>query len=510
MTIHYDAVLFTDMSSKIWHVRPLGAYRLASELRNHGYQVLVVDFLSKWLQDRTAFFKLLKKIVSLDTIFVGYSGTFFSLDNQIKTKVDCYHDYFGSNAGLWPESVFKIKIINQYIKKLSPNCRIFYGGSKTGHINDSLKNSGVDYVVQGFADRTIVDIMQRLKKGRALQLDLQKSGTVKVINSDMLGRDFDFAHSITTFHDSDCIDRGEILPLETSRGCLFKCKFCSYPLIGRRKDDPDYHKKTNQLTLELVSNYKNFGINKYNMIDDTFNESTSKLRDIYQSLKQSSIDIEFSCYLRLDLLDKYREQIQLLYDMGMRSCFFGVETMNSQSAKAIGKSTNIDKIKQSLEHARQIWGGDVAIHASFIAGLPWETENTFNDWMSWVYDRSDLIDGYRINTLSLTQDHLWPSAMGKDPTAFGYQITGEEWINNMGMTSQQAQTLSDYWMRKGWESDRLKVAGWEMIGMQNFGYSFADLKHYSLRTLPYDDFAKKYAQRVAKYKQRLFDYIDSE
>ena len=45
------------------------------------------------------------------------------------------------------------------------------------------------------------------------------------------------------FEKNDFILPGESLPLELSRGCIFKCRFCQYPNIGKDKDD---------LELELI------------------------------------------------------------------------------------------------------------------------------------------------------------------------------------------------------------------------------------------------------------------
>lgn len=505
----FHAVFFTDMSSKIWHVRPLGAYRLASELREHGYQVLVVDFFSKWLQDKRKFLDLLRKIISDETLLVGYSGTFFTTDNAIKQKLETYRDYYGSSAGHWPETVEKINLINRYIKKLCPDVKIFYGGAKSNIVDENLEQSGVDYVVQGFADSLVVNFLQKLQEKKSIPYDINASAKAKIINFDVAGKNFNFANSLTRFHESDCIESTEVLPLETSRGCLFKCKFCAYPLLGRKKNDPDYHKHITMLTDELVTNYREYGVNKYTIIDDTFNESTEKLKKIHDSIKDSGIEIEFSCYLRLDLLERYPEQIKILYDMGLRSCFLGIETLNSKSARSIGKSSEIEKVKATLELARTVWGNDVSIFGSFISGLPHETQDTINDWMQWVYDRSDLIDSYVIGELSLTSDRLWTSEIGRSPEKFGYQVDQDRWVNNVGLSQLSARRVANSWMEKSWKTGRLKVAGWEMMGMQNLGYESTELKKYTLDRLPMQDFADRYISRFCRYQDKLFNYLNS-
>lgn len=505
----FDAVIFTDMSSKIWHVRPLGAYRLASELRYHGYSVLVVDFLSKWLNQRKQFLLLLKKILSHNTLFVGYSGTFFSTDNQIKRTLEGHRDYFGL-VGItnWPTTTENMRIVNNCIKTLAPEAKIFYGGAQANTINNKLEDSGIDYVVQGFADGLIVDLLDRLKEKRTIQYDLNLSKKIKIINHDLLAKNFNFPESITSFHESDFIQSTEVLPLETSRGCLFKCKFCAFPLLGRKKGDPEYHKHISRLTNELVSNYKNFGVTKYTIIDDTFNETTDKLKEIYKSITDSQIKIEFSCYLRLDLLERYPEQISLLYKMGLRSCFLGIESLNPNSARSIGKSSSIPAVKKTLSLIKEVWKEDVSVFCSFIAGLPNDDEESINEWMNWVYDNENLIDSFVLVPLAFSQKSLWPSEIGKEPEKFGYQFENQTWTNNMGLTQSRAKDICNQWMEKSWNTSRLKIAGWEMMGIQNLGYSSEELRKYTLDQLPIDDFATRYIDRFTTYRNNLLAYVD--
>jgi hypothetical protein len=50
-------------------MRPLGAYRLASHLRDHGYDIQVIDFIHRL--DKEQIFKLVKKFITPETKFIG-------------------------------------------------------------------------------------------------------------------------------------------------------------------------------------------------------------------------------------------------------------------------------------------------------------------------------------------------------------------------------------------------------------------------------------------------------
>lgn len=505
----FHAVFFTDLTSKTWHMKSLGPYRLASELRSRGYEVLVVDYFSKFFLDTKNFYHLIKKLISEKTLFVGYSGTFFS-KQQISKNVESHKDWLGDLKGdKWPVLTQKIKVLNSLIKKINHNCQIFYGGAKSHPITEDLTKSGIDFILSGYSDKLIVDLADTLSKKKTIE-NFQSECGMKVLYGD--NNVFDFKNSSTYFHHSDFIVPDEILPLETSRGCLFKCKFCSYPLIGRKKNDKEYIKKNNVLINEIRENYEKYSVKKYTMVDDTFNESTEKLNAIYESLKANDLEIEFSCYIRLDLVARNPEQIVLLKKMGCTSVFLGIETLNERSAKAIGKGAMVELVKDTLKKMNNEWGEDVRVYGSFISGLPFENKGTIDEWMKWVYDSKELIHSYRLNSLSIGNTGSYHSELSRNPTRYGYTFDDindpANWTNNLGMSRNDARLLQDYWMEKAWNNDRLYIAGWEALGLQNLGYDLDFLKKVPVNKLPFDDFADRYMLSFEKYKKFLFDYCE--
>lgn len=492
----------------MYHVKPLGSYRLASELRSHGYKVLVIDFFGQWLDHTKNFYELLKMVISEETVFVGYSGTFFSDSNTISSNPKSWNEYDNNSFSLWPTEQKKIAIINHLIKKINPSVKIFYGGSKASQIDTNFKHSGVDYLVQGLADGIIVDLVQRLKKKLPLRFNLLNG--IKNIDYDITGAALDFARSQTIYEASDVVDYDHVLPLETSRGCLFKCSFCAYPLLGRKKGDPEYHRHGDMIRDELLRNFELHGIRKYMIVDDTFNETTAKLESLNEILSKNNLSIEFSCYLRSDLLERFPEQIQLLKDMGLRSAFLGIESLNPATYRAIGKKSEAESIKNTLTLARATWNKDVAIFASFIAGLPYDDEDTINDWMQWVYDQDFLFDNFNLRALSIANTLYFNSDIQRRPDHYGYEIVDplhQTWVNNLGLSLARAREISTAWMERSYRNSRLRVAGWEMLGMQNLGFSYEELQTYTVNALPYDEMNRRNSEKFFKYQQRLYDVV---
>ena len=78
-----DVVLFTEVCSSGFG-RYAGTYRIASELRDNGYIVQVVEYFTKW--STYELMSIIRKFVTKDCLWVGVSTTFLSPDTHRKRK----------------------------------------------------------------------------------------------------------------------------------------------------------------------------------------------------------------------------------------------------------------------------------------------------------------------------------------------------------------------------------------------------------------------------------------
>jgi len=229
------------------------------------------------------------------------------------------------------------------------------------------------------------------------------------------------------------------LSLEVGRGCRFKCKYCSYPLIGQ-KNINDYLKEADVLRDELMTNYEKHGTTRYYIIDDTFNDSVQKVKYFLDVVKSLPFKISYWCYLRLDLLMAFPEMIPMLKESGLIQCYFGIETFNHKAGKAVGKGGDPDKLKQTLYECKRIWGDEVNIQAGFIVGLPYEDSESVMKTSEWLCKPDCPIDIKWVFPLSIGHgDHevmkyTYRSEFDKNSHLYGYSIPDKkkfwEWFKD--------------------------------------------------------------------------------
>lgn len=496
----YDVLLFTDHVTGFWHMKALGAYRIASELRSNGYTVKVIDYASIWFSKIELLFKVLDNLIGPNTIFVGFSTTFLTVPEWIKKEVTSTQTY-----SLYPCSNEQFNIVSKYIKKKFPQIKLVLGGAK---IDLDVKiDKNIDFVILGLADNTVIELANHLKKKTPLKYTYNLNNpTYKILNHDVIARNFDFVNSQTLFQDTDHVFTDEVLPIETSRGCMFKCKFCDFPLLGRKKTDPDYHKHIDVLASEFKRNFAKFKTTKYMIVDDTFNETISKLQRIKDSLIKINLQIKFSTHARLDLLGKFPEQIKLLKDIGLETVFFGIESLNHASLKSIGKSISPNKIKDLLQMCNEQWKGEVSIHTNFIAGLPYETPDTLYKWLEWVESDDNPADSFGLSPLVIRNKAYDSSIFSEFPEKYGYILSDELGWQNDVWNFLEVKKIAEDFTNKNFLSGRIKVGAADFSGLQNLGYTYKDLKGLAYKDLSTKDLKLKYFNKFEEYKNCLLAF----
>jgi radical SAM superfamily enzyme YgiQ (UPF0313 family) len=276
----------------------------------------------------------------------------------------------------------------------------------------NMISTKVDAVFEGEGENSFLKYCDYVfKKGAHPPFTIKNS--VKVIPpSDQ----FDMQTCGMRFEKNDFIVAGESLPLEFSRGCIFKCKFCQYPHLGKDKDD--FNRPIESIKETLLYHYENFGTTRYHISDDTLNSHRERTKKFYEMTKTLPFKLEYVGYVRLDLLDIWPEQQDLLPESGLVSCLFGIESLNENSCKQVGKGWGAKNHKTWITKMNKYWGDDVVMMCSLIAGLGTETPKDWTDTLNW-FENSNVHD-YVFHPLMLSRKFKI-SEFEKNAEKYGYR-----------------------------------------------------------------------------------------
>jgi radical SAM superfamily enzyme YgiQ (UPF0313 family) len=480
-------ILLTNTASSIWQ-RSMGAYQVAGHCRQNGITCQIIDFTDYFSYDELD--ELLRKFIGPETVAIGVSTTFFV--NTTSKK-----QFIGVKRNLKTVLSDDVRQLLENIKK-EYNVKIVAGGANSYQVpGDTL----FDAVFHGYSEQSVVQYLHSLTNGKKMLHP--KIGNTEIIDG---AKDhFDIETLSHQFINEDCILPGETLPIEISRGCIFKCKFCSYPLNGKKKFD--YLRDPERIKQELIHNYENYGTTNYFFTDDTFNDSTFKLEKLHKVITELPFKIKFVTYLRIDLLYAHPEQIQMLYEMGLGSVFFGIESFNPASSKAIGKGMDPDKIKKFIYELHDIhWKKEIPITCSFIIGLPGESLEKITESRAWC-SNAPISDVWF--PLFIKADSHYKSEFDTDYADYGYTLIEDgNWISDQ-MTFAQALELSDKFNHDGIYSVK-PPSSWYIFGLLSYGYTIQQLKDMAVKDLPTFSISKKHLGMIKSYKKLLNEVANKQ
>ena len=168
------------------------------------------------------------------------------------------------------------------------------------------------------------------------------------------------------YHSPD--DSQDLEYLHTARGCRFRCIYCATPVSNPGKVVAN---SAERVVEEIEDLYKRYGRTSFFFVDELFTYDPERVRKICQSLidKGLSEKIKWRCFARVDDVARKKINLDLMKRAGLKGIFYGVESMNPDTLRRLGKGTNPEQAREAARIAHEkgidVWG-------SLMMGYPWE------------------------------------------------------------------------------------------------------------------------------------------
>ena len=450
-----DIVMFTGtyVDGKTLY-KSAGPYRIATEARNLGFECQIIAYLQAFSKEQIH--QIIDKFVNVDTKIVCFSTTLWS--------------------GPWVNEVSeKVTGIISYVRRCYPKIEIIFGGTSTASF---INNYDGDVYFTGYGEHYFIPYLTALRDKTELPAPTRVKDKKRIYDWKETTDTFSFTNSQIIYNKSDLINYGDNITIEVARGCIFKCKFCNYPLTGKKK--LDHLKEIEVLREELIRNYEQWGVTDYIFSDDTFNDSTYKLEllnDLFQTLP---FKLRFSSYLRHDLIYRFPEQVTLLKDMGLKGANFGIETFHNQAAKLIGKGMDTDKAKELMYSLKDTWGDDVTMTTGIITGIPYEDYDSYQRTMDFMSDPNCPFESFTLNALGLERPDVYSlhyySTFQLEAEKYGFSWPdpkrSNHWVSSIGPVKNyaEAQEVAKQMTQVCLNAGRLYFGGFSDMSLKNIAH----------------------------------------
>lgn len=407
--------------------RPGGPHRIATMLREKDWDVEVIDWAAEWSLEELK--ELVKNRITSKTVFIGF-GCFFS------------H---------WTPT---IESFTEWLKSTYSNIPLVAGGQSRPRMDAKF----IDYFITGYGENAILELVKRFKCNpfAMIQFD-NRFIDKKVIVANHSIPSYPLKKLMIRYEKRDFIEEHEWLTVEFSRGCIFKCLYCNFPILGVTED---HTRDAEDYKQQLQEAFDNWGVTKYVTADETFNDYTEKVIKFADATDKLSFRPYISAFIRADLLVSRPQDWEHLKRLGMWAHFYGVESFNQKSARSIGKGMPVKKLQEGLLAARDFFkkdGGPYRGHISLIAGLPHETQETLDATISWCEDnwQGESAEIYPLE-IPMNDTYDVPSLLTSKWQEYGYRKISDQpyVIENKSMVSPE-ENMAHSIYNLNWETDHL-------------------------------------------------------
>jgi len=265
-------------------------------------------------------------------------------------------------------------------KTLHPGVRTVVGGPHPTLVPGDLRHDGVDFFVHGEGELTFRELVACLEAGADVGgvagLSWKRPDGTIVTNAARPNHprldDFPFPAKDLILFD-ELMEPDGYCTVLFSRGCPYRCTFCSSPTIWTRK--MRWRTPAN-VVAEMAATQARWGTEFFSFQDDTFTTNHKLVHQLCDELMARSWDGHFRwvCNTRPELLDD--AIVAHMKAAGCAAIAIGVESGNDEVLRRLKKGFVADDVRRAAEIIRR---HGVTLSAQFMIGLPHETVDQMRD-----------------------------------------------------------------------------------------------------------------------------------
>ena len=261
-------------------------------------------------------------------------------------------------------------------KEMCPNCLTILGGAHATFWDDKALQEclDLDVVVRKEGENTLLELVQRLEKGKnfrdVLGITYRKDGKIaKNLDRPYIENLDDLPFPARHLWPIERLRKYEdVFYLITSRGCVYWCEFCATVRMHGRK----YRvRSTKNVVDELEFLNKTYGATHFTFCDDVFSGDKARTEELCKEIRNRKLKIKWNCGTRVDMLTK--ELLLKMKEAGCISVWFGVESGSQQVLDAMRKGISTEQTARVFGWIRELGLTPVP---NVILGFPGETKQT--------------------------------------------------------------------------------------------------------------------------------------
>ncbi len=268
--------------------------------------------------------------------------------------------------------------IARLLKQTSPDRSIIMGGAHVTLLPEETLHSApeIDVIVRGEGDFSLIEYMEALGEGRPVKdipgLSYSIDGNILHTQDREPLLDMDSlpfpAYHLLPWH---CYrlhpPHGRSMPLAavvTSRGCPYRCAYCSKPVFGKKFRA----QSAERVVAELAYLKDRFGVKEIAFYDDSFTIDKKRVHEIAEKILRTDLKLTWTCETRVNLVDP--DLLRHMKQAGCYSVAYGIESASPEIITTLCKDTTLEQVEKAVADSRK---AGLQVVGYFMLGSPGET-----------------------------------------------------------------------------------------------------------------------------------------
>lgn len=334
---------------------PLGLAYVAAAVLNAGYRVSVIDICF----EKFSKLSLRRRVAAFRPDVIGLSLR--NIDNAAYPRTV---DYLASHR----------QVVNTL--RGCSDAPIVLGGSGFSIMPDAYMQAlNAQWGVRGEGEQSFVELLAALENGwdpggipGVISPAARPAGaSVRALHPK---RPLTWAYGLRParhlFRYARYVRRGGMGNVQTKRGCVFRCSYCTYPLLeGHRFRARD----ARDVVDEIEALLRDYGEHPIFFVDSILNFPHGHVEAICEALLERRLRVRWSCYATPVKLD--RAQAALMARAGCDGIELGTDAVDDGQLKRLGKSFDADAAERANRYCQ---AAGLKVCQTLIFGAPGETE----------------------------------------------------------------------------------------------------------------------------------------
>ena len=337
---------------------PVGIAHLATYLKEKGMEVMIIDMIAERRNILIQFGDLYRNGMTDEELILklkNFKPDFVGISSMFTAQSDNLHHI--------------AKVIKQNI-----NTNIVVGGVHVSScVHKVLEDKNIDYAIVGEGEEAFLNI---IKNGK---YSVDKIYTSKVDIKTLPIPDYSLFNmnkyfetlSPWTYIEKRCMS------IVTSRGCPYKCTFCSiHNSMGRNWRG----KNAKDVLSELKILKEKYSVEHIFIEDDNITFDEERAIEIFNGMSEIELTWETPNGIRVDTLTP--KLLDAIKASGCKKLVISIESGCQKFLdKVINKKLDLEKVK---EVAKLIYERDIDLASFYIFGIPGETKETLTESVNYA------------------------------------------------------------------------------------------------------------------------------